>query len=293
MRIDDFLPWTDRAGRFSWLRAVAFAAAIAPGLWIAVAYVTDGLGAEPLKAATHLTGDWTLYLLLAGLAVTPLKGLLGWSRLVAIRRLLGVAAFCYIAGHLLLYVGDQSWNLVRVAGEIASRIYLTLGFVTLLGLATLAATSFDAAMRRLKRNWKRLHRTIYPLTALGLLHFYMQSKSDVSEAVLLSGIFVGLMLYRLPVTQRWLARRVTPTVLVVAVLCGLAAAVLEFAWYAATSGIPAERVLLANLDFSYQIRPMWWAMLALALPLSVIYARRLRSLPLPTRTPEPDQHSSA
>lgn len=293
MRIDDFIPWTDRAGRFSWLRAVAFAAVVAPGLWIAQAFLRDALGAEPLKAATHLTGAWTLYLLLATLSVTPLKGLLGWARLVTIRRLLGVAAFAYIACHLLLYVGDQSWNLLRVASEIASRIYLTIGFVTLTGLAILAATSFDAAMRRLKRNWKRLHRAVYPLAALGLLHFYMQSKSDVSEPVLLSGIFVGLMLYRLPVVQRAMAGQRTAVVLAVALLGGLGAAMLEFAWYAATSGVPAERVLLANLDFSFGPRPMWWSMAILLLPLPVLWARRLQPLARLGRSPTPDERPSA
>jgi len=202
MRIADFVPWTDRAGRFSALRAAAFAAVSAPALWIAGAHLTGNLGAEPLKAATHLTGTWTLYILLASLAVTPLKGLLAWARLVTIRRLLGVAAFAYIFAHLLLYVGDQGWDLAKVAGEIAQRVYLTIGFIALCGLAVLAATSFDAAMRRLKRNWKRLHRAVYPLAALGLLHFFLQSKSDVSQAVLLSGVFIGLMLHRLPITPR-------------------------------------------------------------------------------------------
>lgn len=273
MRIDDLIPWTDRAGRFSPLHAAAFAAVISPALWIAYAFATGGLGAEPLKAATHLSGTWTLYLLLASLAVTPLKGLLAWPRLVGIRRMLGVAAFAYIAGHLMLYIGDQGWNLAKVASEIASRIYLTIGFAALLGLAVLAATSFDAAMRRLKRNWKRLHRAVYVLAALGLLHFYMQSKSDVSEAVLLSGVFIGLMAHRLAVTPR------TPAgVLAVAVLSGVAAAALEFTWYAATSGIPAERVLLANLDFSYQVRPMWWVMAILALSLPPMLLRPLSGL---------------
>lgn len=268
------LPWTDKGGRFSPLRATVFAAVSAPALWILFAFVTGGLGAEPLKAATHLTGTWTLYILLASLAVTPLKGLLAWPRIVVLRRMLGVTAFAYIFAHLLLYVGDQGWDLVKVAGEIVKRIYLTIGFAALLGLAVLAATSFDAAMRRLKRNWKRLHRTVYLLAALGLLHFFMQSKSDVSEAVLLSGVFVGLMLHRLPRMPR------TPLgVLGVAVAGGLAAAALEYAWYAAASGIPAERVLLANLDFSYRVTPMWWVMAILAAPLPVMLARSLRLPP--------------
>lgn len=274
MRLDDFIPWHDRAGRFSALRASAFAAAVAPAAWIVTALWAGWLAAEPFKQATHLTGTWTLYFLLASLAVTPLKGLLGWSRLIAIRRLLGVTAFTYAASHLLLYVLSQDGNLARVASEIASRIYLTIGFVTVTGLALLAGTSFDAAMRRLRRNWKRLHRLAYPLTALGLLHFYMQSKSDVSDPVLLSGIFVALMLHR-----AW--PRIAPGavsiagVLAVAAVSGLAAAILEYAWYATTSGIPAERVLLSNLDFSHHIRPMWIAMAICALPAALMLVRRL------------------
>jgi len=268
MRIADLIPWTDRAGRFSGLHAAAFAVAVAPATWIAIAFPAGWLTAEPLKQATLLSGTWTLYFLLASLAVTPLRAVPGWSRLVGIRRLLGVTAFAYIFGHFMLYVLFQDGNLAKVAVEIASRIYLTIGFAALCGLALLAATSFDTAMRRLRRNWKRLHRIVYPLTALGLLHFFMQSKSDVSGAVLLSGIFVALMLHRLP------RRTMTPGgVLVVALAAGLAAAGLEFAWYATTSGIPAGRVLLSNLDFSYQVRPMWVVMAICALPLPFLLAR--------------------
>src|SRR3546814_13294447 len=88
-------------------------------------------------------------------------------------------------------------NVVRAASEIASRIYLTIGFTAVLGIALLAATSFAGAIRRLRRNWKRLHKLVYPLTALELLHFSMQSKADVSEPALISGILVGLLMHRL------------------------------------------------------------------------------------------------
>lgn len=274
MKLADLIPWNDRAGRFSTLHAAAFAAAVAPAGWLAVAFAAGWLTADPLKDATLLTGTWTLYFLLASLAVTPLKGLLGWPRLVALRRLLGVTAFAYAASHLLLYVLYQDVDLAKVAGEIASRIYLTIGFATVTGLALLAATSFDAAMRRLRRNWKRLHRLAYPLAALGLLHFYMQSKSDVSAPVLLSGLFVALMLHRL--TPRLTRRAASPAAVVaVAVAAGLAAAGFEYAWYAAASGLPAGRVLLSNLDFSYQVRPMWIVMALAALPAVVMLARRL------------------
>lgn len=283
MRIADLIPWNDRAGRFSELHVLAFTVAVLPAAWIAYAFASGNLGAEPLKAATHLTGTWTLYFLLASLAVTPLRHLLSWSRLTGLRRLLGVTAFAYITGHLALYVLDQNGDLLKVAGEIVSRVYLFIGFVALTGLALLAATSFDAAMRRLRKNWKRLHRAVYPIAALGLLHFYMQSKSDVSEAVVLSGVFVALMLHRLPA--------VPPTaraILGVALVAGLAAAGLEFSWYAAASGVPAERVLLSNLDFSYQLRPMWIVMIIAALPLPAMLARRY-SKGLPLRRPPSGQ----
>jgi sulfoxide reductase heme-binding subunit YedZ len=271
MRLNDLVPWNDRAGRFSPLHGLAFTVAVLPALWIAQAFLTGALGAEPLKTATHLTGTWTLYFVLASLAVTPLKSLLSWPRLIAIRRLLGVSAFGYIAAHFALYVLDQDGNLAKVASEIFSRVYLLIGFVALTGLAVLAATSFDAAMRRLRKNWKRLHRAIYVVTALGLLHFFMQSKTDVSQAVLLTGVFVALMLHRLRAVPA------TPLgILAVAVLAGLGAAGIEFAWYAAASGVPAERVLLSNLDFSYQIRPMWIVMALAALPLPLQLLRWLR-----------------
>jgi sulfoxide reductase heme-binding subunit YedZ len=274
MRTADLVPWRDRSGRFSSLRATAFAACVLPSAWIALALSSGRLDAEPLKHATHLTGTWALYFLLASLAVTPLKGLLAWPKLIAIRRLLGLAAFGYLAAHLALYVWYQSGDLTKVASEIVSRIYLTIGFVALFGFALLAATSFDAAIRRLRRNWKRLHRAVYPLTALGLLHFFMQSKSDVSEAVLLSGIFIALLLHRLPAPRRVPALRAVPLrIVLVAVAASLAAAALEYSWYATMTGLPAARILLSSLDFSYDIRPLWTVMAACAAPLAVLAAR--------------------
>src|SRR3546814_16679569 len=112
---------------------------------------------------------WTLYFLLGTLAVTPLMRLLAWSRLATIRRLLGVTAFAYVAGHLLLYILSLDGNVVRAASEIARRIYLPIGFPAVLGLALLHAPSFDGALRRLRRNWTRLPTLFYHLPPLALL----------------------------------------------------------------------------------------------------------------------------
>jgi len=265
----DVLPWLDRGGRFSLLRAVTFAAGVLPGFWIIDAIVSGKLMAEPYKQATHLTGEWALYFLLATLAVSPLKRLLAMPKLAGIRRMLGLIAFAYAFSHLLLYIFDQNWDLLRVASEIVSRIYLTIGFVAVLGFAVLAATSFDAAIRKLGRNWKRLHRLTYPLVALGMLHFFMQSKLEVAEAVLLSGIFCGLMFYRL--AER-LPLRLPDLLLVpvVAVLAGAAAAGLEYGWYAVATGVPAERVFMSNFMLEYQPRPALYVIGIMLLPLPVM-----------------------
>lgn len=268
-----YLPWMDRAGRFSRLRAAVFAAMAAPACWILFALATDRLGAEPFDAVTHLTGIWTLWFLLAALAVTPLRRLLGWGRLIGVRRMIGLGAFAYTAGHFSLYILSQNGDLAKVASEIAARIYLAVGFVTLLGLGALAATSFDRAIRRMGAGWRRLHRLAYPLTALGVLHFFMQAKIDVAAPSLLFGIWAGLMLHRA------FARSGAPAALLVigaAIAGGAATAGSEYLWHLTMSGLPAGRVFAANFDFSYEIRPLWWAMAILAAPLPLLAPKWIR-----------------
>lgn len=273
MELGGFYPWNDRGGRFSWLRALLCAALAAPGLWIAWGLAADALGPEPYNAAAHLTGVWTLRIALAALAVTPLARRLGWRRLIGARRLVGLGAFAWLAAHFCFYILLQNGDLAMVAKEIAARFYLAIGFVALLGMAALAATSFDVAIRRMGAGWRRLHRLVYPLTALGILHYFLQSKIDVGGAALLFGVFAGLMLHRA------FARPPPPAALVVAlaaVFGAAAAAGGEALWHAAMTGVPAERVLLANLDFRYEIRPPWIVLAVLASPLPVMLAAGLR-----------------
>lgn len=275
MTIRSLAPWVDRAGRFSGLRAVAFAGSLAPAAYALALLATGRFGPEPEKAATHFTGEWTLYLLLATLAITPLRTVPGGRRLIGARRMLGLFAFGYLVAHSILYIAHEGGDLVRVATEIALRIYLTIGFIALVGLAALAATSFDRAIRRMGRGWRRLHALVYPLTALGLLHYFMQSKVDVSEPALLAGIFCGLMLLRVPRVRRGPQEVAFAAASVVA---ALSAAGLEALWYATMTGIPAVSVLLSNLDFSYAIRPPWFAGAILALPIVPLAAARLGEL---------------
>lgn len=244
---------TDRAGRFAWLKAAMLTVLLWPAMVLAYRAGTGDLGPLPLKEALHVAGDWTVRFLVLTLALTPLQRLLAWPRLALVRRMTGVGSFCYGALHVGLYVAGAKFDLAFVATEIALRIYLTIGFVAFGGLATLAATSTDAAVRRLGRRWKALHRLVYAIAGLGLLHYFMQSKIDVSAAVLMTGCFLLLMICRLA-TARGLG--LTPPVLAgTALAAGLATAVVEFAWYGLATGIDPWRIAGANLMLAYGLRP--------------------------------------
>ncbi len=176
-------PWLDRAGRLSWLKLAVFLACLAPACQLLIAYRLDMLGAKPITALIHGTGEWTVRFLLATLALTPLRRIADWPKLVLIRRMLGVTTMAYALAHLVLYVIDQNYDLAKVVSEIALRIYLTIGFVALVGLIALGATSTDGAIRAMGPNWHRLHKLAYTIAVLGLVHYFLQAKIDVSAPV--------------------------------------------------------------------------------------------------------------
>ncbi|KQP30184.1 ferric reductase [Methylobacterium sp. Leaf102] len=264
-------PWRDRAGRLSGLKLGVFLFALAPGLWLAGAYAADALGAKPITALLHGTGEWAVRFLLLSLAVTPLRRLANWPKLILVRRMLGLTVLAYALIHLALYVVDQNFVLTKVVSEIVSRIYLTIGFVALVGFVVLGVTSTDGMIRRLGKAWPRLHKTVYTLAVLGLVHYFLQAKIDVSDPVFWTGAFLLLMGWRALQRLRW---PINPlTLLGLAVAVALTTAGLEAAWYGLASGIPAGRVLQANLAFPDMIRPAWWV-LGLGLVLPVIDAAR-------------------
>jgi methionine sulfoxide reductase heme-binding subunit len=249
-------PWADRAGRLVPLKLAVFVGALLPAIAIAGALLAGEAGPRPFTYVIHETGDWAVRFLLAGLAVTPLRRALDWPRLIQVRRMLGLTALAYALVHLGTYVADLQFDLAKVATEIALRIYLTIGFVAVLGLVALGVTSTDGAIRRMGRSWTLLHRLVYPITALGLAHYFMQSKVDVSAATLHAGVFLVLMAYRVIVAA---GRPLSPAWLAVAAVAGaLATVALEVAWYGLATGVPADRILMANLDLARMVRPAWW-----------------------------------
>src|SRR5437868_6333599 len=187
----------ERSGRWSPVKIIAFAAAVAPALWIAYQALTAELGPRPITEAIHQSGDWTLRLLLITLAITPAQRLLNYPRIILATRTLGVATAIYAIAHLLLYALDQHFDLFKVASEIVLRIYLTIGAFALTGLIALAATSTDAALRRLGASrWKKLHRLVYGIAPIAMVHFFIQSKLDIYQPVLMGGFLLWLMAYR-------------------------------------------------------------------------------------------------
>ena len=158
----------------------------------------DALGADPVAAIEHELGLWALRLLLLTLAVTPLRQLSGQPVLLRFRRMLGLYCFAYASLHLTAYlVLDLRGWWAQVLVEIVERPYITVGFAAWLLLVPLAVTSTRGWMRRLGRNWGRLHRMVYAIAALGVLHFWWVVKSDFREPLLYAAILAVLLGWRL------------------------------------------------------------------------------------------------
>ena len=270
------VPWNDYSGHLSPLKLVFFIALFGPALWVLTAYPMGWLGARPNTEAIHQIGLWTIRLIFIALAITPLRAIVQWPRLILVRRMVGVAAFAYALFHLTLYAADEKFDLAKVASEIVLRIYLTIGFTALLGLALLAATSTDAMVRRLGRRWQRLHRLVYLIALLAVVHFWMQSKLEIWEPTIMAGIYLWLMGYRL--LARFVAVRgrvplawVAALAVMAAVLTGLG----EAAYFWLAYGADPMRVIAANWTLDIGLRP---APIVLGLGLAVTAAGALRGL---------------
>jgi methionine sulfoxide reductase heme-binding subunit len=269
------LPWNDRSGQLKPLKLVVFVSLFGPGLWVASALSLGLLGARPLNEAIHQIGLWTIRLIFLALAVTPLRQTLQWQELVLVRRMIGVAAFAYAAVHFGLYATDQAFAVGTIAHEILVRIYLTIGFAALLGLAALAATSTDTMIRRMgPRRWRRLHQLVYLIGVLAVIHFCFQSKLVLWEPTIMAGLLFWLLAYRL---AAWLAgkRNGLPLAWVGGLWLGaaLVTALGEAAYFRLAFGAPPTAVLETNFSLAIGVRP---AVVVLAIGAAVTAAGALR-----------------
>lgn len=258
-----WLIWRDRRGKTSVSRVVALALLLAP---LAKAlYDLDGIvhGARPLNELIHRAGFWALVFLGVTLAVTPFRHVTRYGKLVDVRRMLGVGTFCYAMAHVALYVADQRFDIVKVVHEISHRVYLTIGFAAVLGLAALAATSTDAMVRRLGGvRWRRLHQTVYVIALLGLIHYFQQTKADVTVPIFAAGLFGWLFGYRVLARFRRTDAVSTLDLLGLSVAVALLTFVGEAVGVGLAFGVSPLRVLSVAFDFNAGVRPGWQVLMA-------------------------------
>jgi sulfoxide reductase heme-binding subunit YedZ len=250
--------WLDRRGRVSWLRIATLVVLLLPAAKALIEANVIAYSARPLNELIHRAGFWALVFLGLALAITPLRRILRYGPLIDVRRMIGVASFIYIAAHLMLFFADQSYSFAKFFTEITKRIYLIIGALAWIGLAVLAATSTDAMVRRLGgMRWRRLHQLIYVISLLALIHYFQQTKADVSVPTFTAAIFAWLIAYR--VVGWWQSRAELSTLMLLAMTIVVAAVTLigEVLGIALVFNAPLGRILPQIWDFEAGIRPGW------------------------------------
>lgn len=185
------------------IRAVLFLLCLTPFLRLAWDAANDNLTANPIEDLTLRTGWWTLTFLIGTLAVTPIRRITGWNRIVQYRRMFGLFGFFYACLHVSVYFGlDQLLSFDYILEDIVERPYITVGFTAWVLLIPLAITSTRRWIRRLGKRWQRLHRLAYASAVLGVLHFLWLVKADVREPVIFAIVLAMLFLLRLPIFRR-------------------------------------------------------------------------------------------
>jgi sulfoxide reductase heme-binding subunit YedZ len=192
-------------------KPAVFVAALLPFAWLFYGALTNNLGANPAEYLIRSTGDWTLRFLCITLAVTPLRVLTGTAALARFRRMLGLFVYFYVVLHLLSYSWfDMGFDVGDIVKDIIKRPFILVGFAAFLLLTPLAATSFNRAIKALgAKRWQTLHKLVYVIAGLGILHFFwMRSgKNDYAEVAIYAVILAVLLGWRL--VRYWRSRRAT------------------------------------------------------------------------------------
>jgi sulfoxide reductase heme-binding subunit YedZ len=173
-------------------------AGLLPAAWTGWLAFHDALGPNPIAEVLNRLGLWTLTLLLASLACTPIKILTGWKFPLRLRRLLGLEAFLYAFLHFGTYLGiDQFFDFGEIWKDIVKRKFITIGFAAFVLLIPLAVTSTKGMVRRLGfPRWKRLHRLVYLIATLGVIHFVWRVKSDLRQPLIYAAVLAVLLIVR-------------------------------------------------------------------------------------------------
>jgi sulfoxide reductase heme-binding subunit YedZ len=189
----------------AWLKPVVFVLALVPLVRLFVLGFMGGLGANPIEFVTRSTGTWALVMLCLTLAITPLRRLSGWTVAIRLRRMLGLFAFFYAVLHFTVFIWLEHWFDARALfADVLDRPFVTVGFLALLLMVPLALTSTQGMIRRLGRRWQTLHRLIYLIAPLAVLHFWWHKagKNDFSEPAIYAGVVAVLLLVRIAWARR-------------------------------------------------------------------------------------------
>lgn len=182
------------------LKAFVFALALVPLATLALGalFFPEWLGANPAEYITRKTGNWTLRFLLLTLAITPLRMIMGWKRLLRLRRMLGLFAFFYGVVHFSSFLSfDHVFIVAEILKDIVKRPFITAGFTALVLMIPLAMTSTDKMVRRLgAKRWLALHRLVYLIAPLGVLHFWWMVKRDITQPAIFAAVLAVLLGYR-------------------------------------------------------------------------------------------------
>jgi sulfoxide reductase heme-binding subunit YedZ len=181
------------------IKPFVFLTCLSPVIWLVYGVFAGALGANPIETILRDLGDWTLRFLLLGLAISPLRRLSGWAWVMRYRRMIGLFAFFYGVLHLSIYIGiDHFFDWATIWKDIVKRPYITIGMTALVLLTPLAVTSPKIMVRKLGgARWKKLHKLVYPIAIMGVVHFYLLVKADVREPLIYGAILLILLGERL------------------------------------------------------------------------------------------------
>lgn len=247
-------PWHDRSGKISSPKVVALCLAAVPGLWMAVDWRTGAYGPIPAIGFTYWSGLWAAVMLLATLAVTPVRHLFRLNRAIEARRILGLSSLFYSLVHTAAFGMLFRWDWAALAGQMA-RPTLLVATLSLAVLILLGVTSTDAAVHRLgAAGWQRLHRLNYLATGLAVLHFLL-SPGLFGAQYLVAGLLFWLLAWRL--LQRARRGRDPVSLGLLALGSGLFVVLAELGWLWAWQAMPPEESVTALLDLGDDLA-VWW-----------------------------------
>ena len=179
-------------------RSIVFSLCLLPFLLTLYGAFNNTLGVNPVETMNRNMGDWALYFLMMTLSITPLKHLFGWLQPVRFRRMLGLFVFFYACVHFLTYIWfDHYFNGAEILADIIKRPFITVGFISLVLLLPLALTSNKFMIKKLKRNWIKLHKIVYIIAILVIIHFFWMIKADYYQPLIFALILALLLGYRL------------------------------------------------------------------------------------------------